>query len=162
METKEQEGTKESCTCSSCQRACTFKPGWFLPGEAEQTATYLGIPLQQLFAEKLAVDWWEEDSPVFVLSPAILEHEAGTEFPSDPRGTCVFFRDGRCAIHPVKPFECHESLHGVEPGNRHERVRTAWESHQWQIQALLQRPPQAQSFSLIDSLLLGGAWGRFA
>ena len=76
METKEQEGTKESCTCSSCQRACTFKPGWFLPGEAEQTATYLGIPSQQLFAEKLAVDWWEGDAgPVFVLSPAILERQ---------------------------------------------------------------------------------------
>lgn len=50
-------GTKDSCKCESCQAACRQKPGWFLPGEAERVAEYLGISLEDLFRTKLAVDW---------------------------------------------------------------------------------------------------------
>lgn len=148
-------GTKESCTCDKCKSACQYKPGWFMPGEAEKLALHLGITVQDLFDTKLAVDWWVDDPDVFLLSPAIISGEIGTEFPADPRGECIFFEKGLCKIHPVKPFECREGFHEGDQSGRHQQVADAWRSHQEQIERLLDRQPQSQNFSLFDSLLGG-------
>lgn len=34
---------KNDCSCSDCQGACNFKPGWMLPGEEEKIAKFLGV-----------------------------------------------------------------------------------------------------------------------
>jgi len=47
------DGTRESCDCRTCQDACTRKPGWFLPGEAEIAAESLGMTLPEFFAKYL-------------------------------------------------------------------------------------------------------------
>ena len=143
-------GTKESCSCEKCKSACRNKPGWFLPGEAEKVAAYLNISLLQLFQDKLAVDWWVGDDEIFLLSPSLANENAGTEFPGDPRGVCVFFVDGLCTIHPVKPFECREMIHDEGNNGRHEEVANAWKSHQDQIIELLGRKPESVSFGMFD------------
>ena len=141
-----QHGTKKSCTCEECQAQCSFKPGWFLSGEIEKVATFFTMSLHDIFRRYFAVDWWEDDEPTFVVSPAITTSPAGKEFPSDPRGICVFFVQGKCSIHAVKPFECKESLHNSDPGKRHEIVADAWKQHQTQIHELLGRSPRATIF----------------
>lgn len=103
--------TPQSGTCTKCQGACQQKPGWFRPGEAEKVAEYLGLTLQECFDQYLSVDYWVmlSDDDIYVLSPAIVTDDgttAGLKFPSWPQGTCVFFKDGRCGIHEVKPYEC--------------------------------------------------------
>ena len=146
------DGTKESCTCSECQSYCQHKPGWFLPGEAEQLALHLGISLQDLFDSKLAVDWWVSNPDIFLLSPAIISGEIGMEFPANPRGDCIFFEDDLCKIHPVRPFECRETFHNENNDRLHKQIADSWIPCQDQIIKLLGRQPKSKSFTIFDFL----------
>lgn len=156
------ECTKESGTCHQCQSACAHKPGWFLPGEAEKAAELVGMTFQEFFDAHLAVDWYVDDTDTFLLSPAIAGEEAGTEFPGNPHGRCVFYQEGRCTIHAAKPFECREYVHTeTDSGTRHEDVAKAWEDHQDQIEELLGREPESEEYyggSLLG--LMGSSWWR--
>lgn len=155
-------GTKESCTCAYCRDGCSVKPGWFAPGEADKAAAHMGLPLGEFFAKYLAVDWWEADSEIpqttFVLSPAIVGEDTGTEFPGDPRGRCVFYQDERCQIHPVKPVECRERWCGDKTPGRpvHREVAEAWAGHQDVIRELLGRDPEAEAYG---GSIFGGLFG---
>ena len=150
-------GTKQSCYCVACKKACQHKPGWFLPGEAERVADYLKLSLKELFKTKLLVDWWADDPDIFLLSPAIVGKDAGVEFSTDPRGTCVFFKNGLCAIHNVKPAECTEMIHGQKADEtlaRHEQIGKLWQPHQDQIKRLLGRKPKSGgAFSVFDQFV---------
>lgn len=149
------QGTKKSCFCEQCKSACNFKPGWFLPGEAEQVSIYLKISLEDLFKTRLAVDWWVSGSDIFVLSPAIINGDVGEEFPSNPRGICIFFKQDLCEIHPVKPFECREMVHDEKLNKRHKGVANTWIPYQHQIVELPGRKPKSKSFTLFDAILGG-------
>jgi Fe-S-cluster containining protein len=145
--------TKQSGTCAQCQDRCTQKPGWFLPGEAEAAARLLGMTMDDFFRAYLAVDWWESAEwlnyqEVFLLSPAIRGKRPGTEMPGDPRGSCVFYENGRCRIHAAKPHECREALctDPHDDGAGHRDTAEAWTHHQDQIRALLGREPEAEPF----------------
>jgi Fe-S-cluster containining protein len=150
-----------SCTCQSCQGACKRKPGWFKPGEVEAVAAFMGLTLPELFAKHLAADWWEDSEPTFVLSPGIIrfgEPHVGTEMPGNPLGQCVFYKDGRCSIHKVKPFECrayHHELTHEQVKTNHRAAFEAWAmpEHQKQIADLLGREPVAESYSIFDSFM---------
>ena len=152
------QGNQASCCCAECQAACRFKPGWLTPGEAERVADYLGVSLDSLFRTRLMVDRWGRDRTVFVLSPAVVEVSPGQEFLSTTRGQCVFYQAGRCAIHPVKPFECRAMLHG-QPPTYHAEVARAWDTPaaQRQVRLLLGREPIAEEPSILDSLLGRGS-----
>lgn len=141
------------CSCKSCVSACQQKPGWFKPGEAERVAEFLKVPLVQLFADSLMADYWYNtgaDTPgeefTFVLSPALMHRESGEVAPFDSRGACVFLKDDRCSIHPVKPYECREWDHSKdsEVERFNEKAATAWRDkvHQQQIAQLLGREPE--------------------
>lgn len=147
-------GSLDSCTCSECQAACRYKPGWFKPGEAEAVADFLGLSLADLFRSRLMVDRWSGDLTLFVLSPAIVEGDAGQEFLSTTRGQCVFFQDGLCAIHPVKPFECRAMLHG-QPATYHAETARSWASPaaQRQVRELLGREPVADEPTTLAAIL---------
>lgn len=144
------QGNKQSCFCEECKAACRYKPGWFLPGEAEEVAAHLKISLEELFETKLAVDWWigTSEPDTFLLSPTVVSNGAGTEFPGNPQGTCIFFKEGLCEIHPVKPFECREMIHGEKDNSRHGQVADAWRTHQNQIAELLGREPESSNFGI--------------
>ncbi len=152
---------KSECQCDKCKGACKYNPGWFLPGEAEEAARYLNLPLKKFFKKYLGIDWWEADNKtdkeIFVLAPAITNMATGKEYPGDPRGECIFFKDGLCKIHPVKPFECSEYIHGDQNvSNRHWEVAEMWKEHQSQIVELLGRKPIAAEFSGNSFEFLGG------
>ena len=143
----------KDCSCYICKSACTHKPGWFMPGEVEKVAEYLGMPLQELFDEKLGVDWWVTDGNIFVLAPATTSMDAGIEYPGNPKGQCIFYENGLCSIHSVKPFECREFIHSEDDGlsgKRHKAVADAWQDKQAQIVELLGREPEAEETSIFD------------
>lgn len=156
MTSKQRGCSADSGTCGTCRAGCTRKPGWFLPGEAEKAAAHLGMSLQEFFDTYLAVDWWEGEPDIFLLSPTIVGEDAGTEFPGDPHGTCVFYKNGRCEIHEVKPFECRDFWCGNSAGSPdvHHDTATAWEPHQDQIRDLLGREPVSATYE--GGGLLGG------
>lgn len=139
-------GTKDSCQCDSCKRACENKPGWFLPGEAEKAAKHLGIPLTEFFKTKLAVDWWDGSDLIFLLAPALVGEPSGSEYPGNRRGTCIFYKKGKCEIHAVKPFECREYIHDEPTNGRHQSVADAWKVHQAQIRKLLKHEPRSSPY----------------
>lgn len=137
------------CRCLNCLDACKHRPGWFKPGEVEKVAEHLDVSIDKLFRHKLAVDWWEAEKDVFVLAPALKGEEAGTEYPGDPRAECVFFQNGLCEIHPVKPFECKEANHNREKSRSdHQHASDAWNTPEYQakIEKLLGRKPVAGEF----------------
>lgn len=146
------------CTCDWCQDACKVKPGWFAPGEVEKAAEFVGMPLADFFKEKLAVDWWQSDPDIFLLSPAVVGGESGEEFPADPRGVCVFFKEGRCSIHAAKPMECRLAHHdNAEWEKVHKDTAMLWKGavQQQQIVDLLGREPYAEEADIFTSLLWG-------
>lgn len=150
--------TAESGTCRTCVSACLRKPGWFLPGQVEQVAVYLGISLAELFRTRLAVDYWYADdrlSPTtFVLSPACGEVEPGAVAPLTVGGRCTFLTDeGRCEIHPVKPMECAQWYCGQdEVPVAHVDVARQWHAHQDEITAVLGVEPELPPVSILDML----------
>ena len=139
---------KFECTCNECKAACQHKPGWFMPGEAEKTAKYLKLSFQDFFNKYLGVDWWEDDTPIFTLAPAIVGEETGSEYPGNPKGQCVFFNNNElCDIHPVKPFECARmNCDETNINGCHEKVAKAWVDNQTQIIELLGREPKTEGY----------------
>lgn len=137
---------RKSCTCSTCQAACMEKPGWFIPGEAEEVAKYLDMTLQELFDTYLAVDWFVDNDndndnvKSFILSPITKDIKPGTYFPFFPAGECIFFRDKRCMIHPVAPKECRDFVHGqtfTEAMANHKAIAHSWKDDEGQLESLL-------------------------
>lgn len=136
------------CQCHTCQSACTTRPGWFLPGEIEKVARFLEISPQDLFDKYLVADNTFDD--FWILAPAQLHAEPGHEAPFEPRGTCIFLKNGKCEIHEVKPYECREYLHSDDRDVvrlRHRSMGLRWAKHQDQITQLLGRPPNQDNLT---------------
>jgi hypothetical protein len=119
--------TIDSCTCVECVSPCTFRPGWFLPGEAEALAEAMGIPFDELFRRFLRIDLSDRgdetgESMIAGLAPAVKApvEDAGKISADPPYGVCTFLTgDMRCAIHALgKPFECRMALGHDSNGGR--------------------------------------------
>lgn len=67
---------KSECTCEVCTKACkSGNPGWFLPGEAEKTATLMGMSFEDFKKEYLVFDFWVGLEQYDVLTPLkAIEH----------------------------------------------------------------------------------------
>src|SRR5690348_1894124 len=106
------DSVRKDCSCPKCSQECEYKPGWFHPDQVAPLAEKLNLTVQQLFERHLSVDWWAGDDmtggrDVFVLSPRLAGQAGGDMFPSDRRGTCHWYRQGKCEIHHQgKPAEC--------------------------------------------------------
>lgn len=149
------------CQCEKCLNACKSKPGWFLPNEVEKVATYLNLSLAELFKTKLGIDWWEsydnpedeeDDQDIFILTPAITTMNAGSEYPANPKGKCIFLKDNLCSIHQVKPFECR-LMNCKKTINKHKEVAESWLTHQKFINTLLGKSPKAKSYSFLQAMM---------
>jgi len=122
------------CQCDDCKSACSHRPGWFAPGEAEKAAAYLNMTLEEFFQKHLSVDYWVDIPNIYVLAPASDKSVKGGMYPEDPTGVCTFLKDGLCTIHTVKPYECKHYDHTKED-SAHESVGLEWKDHQDQILA---------------------------
>ena len=150
-----------SCDCNICKNACKTKPGWFKPGEAEKVAEYLNIPMLDLFNNYLAVDWFSgEGENYYPLSPSAKTNLPGEMWPYNPRGECIFYKQGKCSIHPVAPFECRAYTHAdtsEEAIKRHGETAKEWKNSHDYLENLLgysPTPPEPESFAE----MLGFGW----
>ena len=147
---------KTECKCDSCKSACQFKPGWFIPGEVKKAAKFMKLSEKEFFDKYLGIDFWVGEDEIFVLAPATLSMSPGEVYPYNPKGQCIFFKDGLCEIHEVKPFECRElncnDLNVTE--SRHEKVSQLWNTKENQeyIEFLYEN-------SLVLPMLDGGILG---
>jgi len=107
-------------------------------GEAEKIAEFLGIPITQLFEQRLAIDYWIENSgDILYLIPSWGGVKPGRMMSygdAFERGRCTFLTDeNKCSIHEVKPSECREAL-SCDPerpgGEIGSNVVDTWRPHQ--------------------------------
>jgi len=113
------------CTCETCKGACRVKPGWMLPNDIPKMASFLGVSEEQLARKHLGVDYWMDKNDtkvVFVLAPRTEKIGPGQVYPMEPCARCLFFTDDeRCAVHPAKPHECRQWIHGEKQRRIQER-----------------------------------------
>ncbi len=99
---------RTSCACKACQIGCRTMPGSLGPGDAEAIAEHLGGDAKN--PEWLAKHFDASEGPTGLSFSGDGEVEylsAPTMVPkSKPDGSCVFYKDGLCAIHPVSPAGC--------------------------------------------------------
>jgi Fe-S-cluster containining protein len=108
---------KTECSCPTCVKACTSgNPGWFLPGEAEKAAEFLGLDFEKFKNTYLIIDFWSlPHKDIEVLAPIKQNIERPGHIASwgyaFEKGRCIFLTtENRCQIHPVKPLECAVTL----------------------------------------------------
>jgi Fe-S-cluster containining protein len=98
------------CDCEKCRECCEREPGWFVPEEIPQAASYLGLS-EKDFIQQYCTEHFEDD--VYALSPRTKPGSSA----------CVFFDErGMCEIQDVKPYECRK-VYGCEGESRHRRLR---------------------------------------
>lgn len=146
------------CTCAVCQGFCQHVPGWFLPSEVEPAAQALGLDTAEFFRRHCTVDYWLSGRPVFVIRPRRQDEAGGQLSGVNPRGTCASYRDSRCMIHAVKPYECSRAFHVSDANDidMHVQVAAAWRAAD--ARALVRRlhgsDPEVPEVSFLDALRL--------
>lgn len=125
------------CGCGDCVDACKHRPGWFLPGEVDKAAGFLGLSPEEFFKRYLGVDYWVDDGEVRqtdIFAPRHVGRPGGQRYPFYPAGRCVFLDENeRCKIHLVKPAECAHYIHTMdekEPYEFRKEVARAWSSEE--------------------------------
>ena len=88
-------------------------PGWFIPEQITEVIRYFGKELSELLGRELAIDWGTDmgmKDNILLLAPNI-EDNHSIQYPADPRGRCVFLKEGRCSIYSIRPYECGVMSH---------------------------------------------------
>lgn len=89
-------------------------PGQFMPGEAEKAAEHLGVPWDEFKKQLIKTYHWSPETDPLIWMPRKTDTYPGLELADDDftneTGTCVFLKDDRCSIHPVKPWCCRIAL----------------------------------------------------
>ena len=105
MSLEEIEKLVEPCTCKACSVGCMYGSGAMVENDIVNIADFLNISqdeLKEKYLEKIKKFNTER------FRPKILRRD------SKPYGPCIFFKEGRCVVHPVKPIECRISM-GCRP-----------------------------------------------
>lgn len=110
---------RTECSCEECQDMCRQRVCWPTPEEARK--------LMEKFGTRLGLDYWEDDSPIFIVCPAIMGHE-GEKFGWWPAGQCTFLRNGLCEVHTIKPSEGAISIHDKKFPELHAKIARLWDS----------------------------------
>ncbi len=119
------------CDCHKCQRACTLKPGLFHFKQMEKLVKYFKKPIKKIFNQYLGVEYLTTTGKMtLVLAPSTLLMEPGEYYPFINTGKCIFFKNNRCEIHKVAPYECQFYVHDMDKNlakqKRYEIIKS-WE-----------------------------------
>ena len=126
-----------SCTCEICRNACNNRPGWFVPEQVPEIEAYFAKKLSDFLGKELAIDWGNDmdmRENILLLAPNI-EGNQSIQYPANPRGKCVFFKEGRCAIYSIRPYECGVANH--MDGEEKDFLRHVAIASQWKHSTLL-------------------------
>jgi Fe-S-cluster containining protein len=107
-----------SCACERCRAACLNSPGWFTPAQIPRLARHLGLTVAETFRKHLAIG--VTAMPDGTLRSGVMPHKLRdgkkpgalwTLRELERPGRCVFYDRGKCAIYPVRPYECARMIH---------------------------------------------------
>lgn len=117
---------------------CKSSPGWYGPGELEQSAEVLGIAADEFVRKFAVIDGIEVDGKrVEVFAPVKLDRFGKPAWPPGTRvdalyrslrGVCVFYDGQGCKIYQARPVECARYLctQPAELNMTHEQVAALW------------------------------------
>ena len=117
---------------------CKSSPGWYGPGELEQSAQALGMQPDEFVRKFLVIDGIEfEEKRVEVFAPVKLDRfgkpawQPGTRVDAlyrTLRGVCVFYDGHGCKIYQARPIECARYLctQPAEQNMSHLEVAALW------------------------------------
>lgn len=122
-----------SCSCEICKNECKNRPGWFIPEQVPEIETYFGRKIAELLGKELAIDWGtdiEMKDNILLLAPNIKDNQS-IQYPANPRGECIFLKEGKCSIYSIRPYECGVASHSDEAEKdilRHIEIATKWKN----------------------------------
>jgi len=93
-----------ACSCNQCNHGCKMGSGSLIDGDVKKIAKFLKISEKELKKKYL--------EKVILLNKEILKPK--TIRKGKPYGKCIFFKNNKCSIHPVKPLECKVAM-GCKP-----------------------------------------------
>lgn len=117
---------------------CKSSPGWYGPGELEQSAQLLGIEPDEFVKRFAVIDGIDLDGQrVEVFAPVKLDRSGkpawkpGTRVDNlyrSLRGVCVFYDGKGCRIYQARPIECARYLcsQPAEQNLSHAQVAALW------------------------------------
>lgn len=84
-------------TCTQCGHCCRFGSGFLLESDIKPLAEYLSVSV-----DELKENYLEETTLLTktLYRPKLIKHDKKTY------GTCVFLKDSRCSVYPVRPLYC--------------------------------------------------------
>lgn len=88
------------CSCKACNHGCIMGSGSLAEGDIEKIAQFLKLDVKK--AQKKYFEY------VTLLHKKILKPK--TLRKGKPFGTCIFFKNNKCSIHPAKPLECRVAM----------------------------------------------------
>ncbi|MFT4303691.1 MAG: YkgJ family cysteine cluster protein [Candidatus Woesearchaeota archaeon] len=96
------------CSCGSCNHGCKMGSGWLIEDDIPKIASFLNVSI-----ENLKKDYLEKHKILnkWMWRPKIL-------CKNKPYGKCIFFKNEKCSIHPVKPLECKVAMPCKEYGEK--------------------------------------------
>lgn len=153
---------RSECSREACRSLCQKTPGWFRPREIPRLARYFGLTVREVFEQYLIADI-QVSYNVYVLVPVknfklvdeplilnfideMRDRNKRMGWDCDRAGTwtsvkytwigapCIFYNDGRCEIHSVRPFECAVTRHDTT----HHNIRK-WIAREWLNSKLVKR-----------------------
>lgn len=88
------------CNCNFCQHGCNVGSGFLVEDDIKEISLFLKISEEKLKREYLEkVELFNKK----LLRPKLIRKDK-------PYGKCIFFNEGKCTIHPVKPLQCKTSI----------------------------------------------------
>jgi len=117
----------KSCTCAICRACCCRKPGWFEPAQVKSVLKYFKAKgIEAILGKNMfAIDWFVAEKDILVLAPNIVGN-SGIQYPRNPTGQCVFFKEERCQIYEIRPKECAVAMHDDSTVDVHKEIAMLW------------------------------------
>jgi hypothetical protein len=91
------------CACRRCSICCEHLPGALAPNDLPVIAAHLNYPDTDAFARDRLLT--SDGATIATRDGRVIS--LPTLVPkSNPDGSCIFYKDKRCAIHAISPFGC--------------------------------------------------------
>jgi Fe-S-cluster containining protein len=109
--------------------------------------------LDKMLGKQLAIDWWQAtftEEDILILAPNIVGNDS-IQYPANPKGKCVFYKNKLCKIYKFRPYECSEYFHDEPLTNTHEKIARAWSKSK--ILSKYKKQIQTQAWTIFDETL---------
>jgi Fe-S-cluster containining protein len=89
-----EEATRAADNCTQCGHCCKYGSGFLIQSDLQPIADFMGVSKEEL--QEIYLDEVEQFHTT-LFRPKLHSY---------PVGACIFLKENKCSIHPVKPLQC--------------------------------------------------------